>query len=44
MGLSGASREEEGDRVQMGVQENGSSIRKRGKKFKARLVVKGYSQ
>jgi hypothetical protein len=44
MGFGGASREEEGDRVQMVVQEKGSNIRKRGEMFKARLVAKGYSQ
>ena len=44
MGFGGASREEEGDRVQIGVQEKGSSIRKMGGKFKACLVAKGYSQ
>jgi hypothetical protein len=32
VGIGGASREEEGDRVQMSVQEKGSSIRKRGRK------------
>jgi hypothetical protein len=30
--FDGASREEYGDMMQMGVQEKGSSIRKRGKK------------
>jgi hypothetical protein len=30
--FGGASREEEGDRVQVGVQEEGSSIRKRRRK------------
>jgi hypothetical protein len=44
VGFGKAFREEEGDRVLMGVQEKGSSIRKNGKKFKARLVTKGYSQ
>jgi hypothetical protein len=44
VGFGRASREEEGNRVQMGVQEKGSSIRKSGEKFKARLVAKGYSQ
>ena len=44
MGFGRAPREEEEDRVQMGVQEKGSSIRKGGEKFKARLVAKGYSQ
>jgi hypothetical protein len=32
VGIGGASREEEGDRVQMGVQEEGSSIKKKGEK------------
>jgi hypothetical protein len=32
MGFDGASREEEGDRVQVGIQEEGSSIRKKGEK------------
>jgi hypothetical protein len=44
VGFGGASKEEKGDRVQMSVQEKGSSIRKRGGKFKAPLVAKGYSQ
>jgi hypothetical protein len=44
MGFGGVSREEEGDRVQIGVQEKGNSIKKKGEKFKAHLVAKGYSQ
>ncbi len=32
VGFGGSSKEEEGDRVQMGVQEEGSNIRKRGRK------------
>jgi hypothetical protein len=44
MGFGEAFREEEGDRVQIGVQEKGTSIEKMGEKFNARLVEKGYSQ
>ena len=40
-----APREEEEDRVQMGVQEKKAvSEKKGGEKFKARLVANGYSQ
>ena len=44
MGFGGALREEEEDRVQMGVQEKGSNIKKKGETFKGSLVAKGYSQ
>lgn len=41
VGFGGASREEEGDRVQIGVQEEGSSIRKRGRKVQGLLSSEG---
>ena len=47
MGFGGASIGEESNRMQMGVQEERSSFRKKkkiGEKFKARFVAKGYSQ
>ncbi len=44
MGFDGASREEEGDRVQVGVKKKEAVSEKEGEKFKACLVAKGYSQ
>jgi hypothetical protein len=39
--FGGAPKEEEEDRVQMGVQEKGSSIRKRGRKVQGSPSSKG---
>jgi hypothetical protein len=38
VGFGGASREEDGDRVQMSVQEKGSSIKKGGGGGSSRLA------
>jgi hypothetical protein len=41
MRFGGAFREEKGDRVQMGVQEKGSSTKKRGRKVQDSPNSKG---
>jgi hypothetical protein len=43
VGFGQASREEEGDRVQMSVQEKEAVLEKWGEKFKTHLIPKGYS-
>jgi hypothetical protein len=44
VGFDGASREEEGDRVQVGVKKKEAVSEKEGEKFKACLVARDYSQ